>query len=112
MRNSLKRKFNKMCKRLNRRFDQSYDDVLCAFQLNSTCGTDKAFLSSAYDCALTKIKSTSSTTYKPYDILMYFSDYTDIALTRKYLEAYLLTNEDVLEADKIEELKRLIERYK
>ena len=44
--------------------------------------------------------------------LQVFPDYGDIALTKKYLEAYLITNEDVLESDVIEELKRLIERYK
>ena len=39
-------------------------------------------------------------------------DYADIALTKKYLEAYLITNEDVLDAEVVEELKRLIALYK
>ena len=44
--------------------------------------------------------------------LQIFPDYNDIARVKYYLEAYLLTNEDVLEAETIEELKRLIELYK
>lgn len=106
---SLKRKFNKMCDRLNRRFDRSYDDVLCAFQLGSTCGTDKAFLGSAYDCSLAII---NPETKVPQDILMYFPDYSEIERTRYFLQAYLTTNADVLETPVIEELISLIERYK
>ena len=44
--------------------------------------------------------------------LQILPDYTDIALTKKYLEAYLITNEDVLDAEVVEELKRLIALYK
>jgi hypothetical protein len=50
-------------------------------------------------------------TGRPEDILMYFPDYSVIERTRYFLQAYLTTNEDVLETPVIEELLELINRY-
>ena len=105
----LERKLNKIYKKIARRFDRSYDDVLEAFYTNSTHRTDKAFLGSAYDCSLAII---DPETKVPRDILMYFPDYSEIERTRYFLQAYLTTNADVLETPVIEELISLIERYK
>lgn len=103
------KEFNRMCDKLNKRFDDSYEDVLTAFSLESTCGTDKAFLASKYNCSMAKINPENG---KPHDILMYFPDYTLIEQTRYFLDVYLTTNRDVLDADVISTLEALIERYK
>lgn len=44
------------------------------------------------------------------DYLIYFPDYDKIAKIKRYLEAYLITNRDVLEDEKIGELEGLL-RY-
>lgn len=106
---NLKRKFNKMYNRLGRVFDKSYADVVSAFELESTVGTDKAFLMSRQNCA---IGIPNPETGRPEDILMYFPDYSTIERTRYFLEAYLTTNGDYLETPVIEELLELIDRYK
>lgn len=99
-------------KKTTEHFNDSYDTVLEAFYQESTFGSDKCFLASGYNCSLAKI---DPDTNMPVDVLMYFPDYTAIQLTKKYLEAYLITNEDVLaeiDPDRIDELKSLIERYR
>ena len=106
---SLIRKFNKMYDKLSRSFDKSYADVVSAFELESTLGTDKAFLTSRQNCAMGIVNPDTGT---PEDILMYFPDYSTIERTRYFLEAYLTTNGDYLETPVIEELLELIDRYK
>lgn len=106
---SLKKRFNKMYSRLSRSFDKSYADVVTAFEIESTLGTDKAFLPSRQNCAMGVI---NPDTGRPEDILMYFSHYSTIERTKYFLEAYLTTNEDYLDTPVIEELLELIDRYK
>jgi hypothetical protein len=105
---NLKKRFNKMYRKLSRSFDKSYADVVTAFEIESTLGTDKAFLASRQNCAMGII---NPDTGRPEDILMYFPDYSVIERTRYFLQAYLTTNEDVLETPVIEELLELINRY-
>lgn len=101
----LNKRFNRLCKRI----DRSYDDVIEAFQLQSTCNSDRLYLMNSDD---TGLGSVNPETGEIRDILIYFDDYNDIALTYRFLEAYLLTNEDVLDECSIYDLKRLLNRYK
>ena len=45
------------------------------------------------------------------DYFLYFEDYSPIARIRYYLEAYKLTNEDVLEQKQLDELTELIKHF-
>jgi hypothetical protein len=56
------------------------------------------------------LHAVSPITGECYDYLMYFPDYDIISKIKNYLEAYLITNRDVLEEDEIGELEGLI-RY-
>lgn len=105
----LNKKITKLNKEITKLFDVSYDTVLEAFYQETVFGSDKAFLASNCNCSIAKI---DPDTNFPVDVLMYFPDYFAIQSTKKYLEAYLLTNEDVLDEDEIVELKSLIDRYK
>lgn len=106
---NLKKRFNKMYRKLSRSFDKSYADVITAFEIESTLGTGKAFLLSRQNCAMGVI---NPDTGRPENILMYFPHYSTIERTRYFLEAYLTTNGDYLDTPVIEELLELIDRYK
>jgi hypothetical protein len=45
------------------------------------------------------------------DYFLYFEDYSPMSRIKYYLEAYKLTNEDVLEQKELDELTKLIERF-
>ena len=106
---NLKKRFNKMYNKLSKSFDKSYADVITAFEIESTLGTDKAFLMSRQNCAMGII---NPDTGRPEDILMYFPNYSIIEQTRYFLEAYLTTNDGVLDTEAVETLIELISRYK
>lgn len=105
---NFKKNFNRRVNKLFKAFPKSFDDVVEAIQLQSTCGSEKHYLVNDDNTAIGRIHPQYGDIE---DILMYFQDYTDIALTRKYLEAYLTTNRDVLEQTDINELERLLKRF-
>lgn len=105
---NFKNKFNRRVNKLFKAFPKSFDNVVEAIQLQSTCGSEKHFLVNDDNTAMGRIHPQYGDIE---DILMYFPDYTDMALTRKYLEAYLTTNRDVLGQVEINELERLLKRF-
>lgn len=105
---NFKNKFNRRVNKLVKAFPKSFDDVVEAIQLQTTCGSERHYLVNNDNTAIGRVNP-------PYndieDILMYFPDYTDISLIHKYLEAYLITNREVLEQKDIDELERLLKRF-
>lgn len=97
----LKKKTDKLKRGITRRLGRSYSDVINAIHvglddkdvhvINNRIG--RVHPEEGYLC----------------DYLMYFPDYDMIAKIKKYLDAYLITNRDVLEDNVIDELEKLLE---
>lgn len=105
---NFKKNFNRKLDKLFKGFPKSFDDVVEAIQLQTTCGSEKHFLVNNDNTAMGRIHPQYGDIE---DILMYFQDWNDIALIHKYLDAYLTTNRDVLEQKDIDELERLLKRF-
>ena len=98
----LKKKTDKLERGIVNRLDKSYKDVI-----NAICQklkTKKTLTLHSSMC------STDDETGELIDYLVYFPDSSTVLKIKDYLEAYLITNREVLEEDKIGELEGLI-RY-
>lgn len=63
-------------------------------------------------CEKTRVARIHPTTGEIYDYLVHFEDMSLVYETIEVLEAYLLTNQDALDASKIYKLNRIIEQWK
>lgn len=98
----LKKKTDKMEKRILNELDRSHDNIKNAIiQKLSTKNTKVGY---------NQVFRIDQETGEICDILLYFEDYDKMYKIRWYLEAYLITNRDVLEESQIGELEGLI-RY-
>lgn len=98
----LKKKTDKMEKRILNELDRSHRNIKNAIiQKLSTKETKVGY---------NQVFRIDQETGEVVDLLLYFEDYDKMYKIRWYLEAYLITNRDVLEESQIGELEGLI-RY-
>lgn len=96
----LKKKTDKLERGITRRLGRSYRDVINAIH----AGLDDKDV-----CTIRKsIARIDNETGGLVDYLVYFPEYDMLRKTVHYLEAYLITNRDVLEEKEIGELESLI----
>lgn len=100
----LKKNIAKLERGIVNRLDKSYDVVINA--ICSDLVTDKTFKDGQ------KLHRIDPVTGECIDYLIYFPDSDKIHKIHYYLEAYLITNRDVLEEDKIGELEGLIRYFR
>ena len=105
----LSRKIHRLIKKNNRLRRKLAEQLADAHQ-TVICGIQTQIEGELYVAGYTLAKINDETG-ELHDFLMYFPDYNDIALTRKCLEAYLLTNREHLDECLVNDINRLLARY-